>query len=108
MLEIYGDSEEWILRKSTTTVPTIFALYPAYPNPFNPATTIQFSVQTHGNSSLRIYDITGQLIETLVDDFLELGNHSVQWNASNFSSGIYFYKLTSGNQTITNKMVLMK
>ena len=108
VLELIGDSEKWVLRKFITTVPTIFALHTAYPNPFNPVTTIQFSVQTHGNASLRIYDITGKLVETLVDDFIEPGNHSVQWHASNFSSGIYFYKLTSGNKTTTNKMILMK
>ena len=101
VLELIGDSEKWVLRKFTTTVPTIFALHTAYPNPFNPVTTIQFSVQTHGNTSLQIYDTTGKLVETLVDDFLEPGNHSVQWHASNFSSGIYFYKLTSGNKTTT-------
>ncbi len=95
VLEVNGDSEKWRLRKFRTTVPTIFALHTAYPNPFNPVTTIQFSVQTHGNASLQIYDITGKLVETLVDEFLEPGNHSVQWNASNFSSGIYFYNFTT-------------
>jgi len=103
--------EQLILRKSASTVPTTFALHPAYPNPFNPITTIRFEipfVKTHSNASLQIYDITGRLVDTLIDEIIEPGYHTVQWNASKVSSGIYFYKLTSDNQSITKKLVLMK
>ena len=104
--------EQWILRKTTSSqFPTEFALFPAYPNPFNPVTTIQFSipnVETLHAMSVRIYDIQGRLVETLVDEKLSPGNHSVQWNADGASSGIYFILLDGGEQTEIQKVVLMK
>ncbi len=84
-----------------------------YPNPFNPETTIAFSVPTTGPASLKIYNLKGQLIRTLVDDVREAGNHTVVWNGkdsndSSVSSGLYFYRLTNDGKTITRKMLLSK
>ena len=111
VLEQRSVSDTFILRKSTTTVPAVFALLPAYPNPFNPVTTIQFSipiVQTRHAVSLQIYDITGKLVGTLMDEELRPGHHTIQWNASGLSSGIYFVRLQSGDFSKSQKLILLK
>jgi hypothetical protein len=79
-----------------------------YPNPFNPSTEISFSIPTAGNTSLEIYNILGQKVATLVNKELNLGLHKYQFDASNLSSGIYFYKLQSNNFTSIKKMMLIK
>jgi hypothetical protein len=79
-----------------------------YPNPFNPATKISFYLPDAGNITLKIYDLLGKEVATLVDDNLNAGNYSVEWNAANYSSGIYLYKLKSANYTETKKMLLVK
>jgi hypothetical protein len=103
------EAEKWILRKTTSPkVPTEFALFPAHPNPFNPVTTIRFSVPELSEINVSIYDIQGRLVETLVDENLSSGNHSVQWNASGFSSGVYFLKLESSDYSQIEKLMLLK
>lgn len=84
-----------------------------YPNPFNPSTTISFSLNTGGKIDLVIYNMKGQQIKTLVNETLESGNHSVLWDGTDdhdqlVTSGIYFYKLKTENSVSTKKMVLMK
>jgi len=111
VLELRSEPKILVLRKSITPqIPLEFALFPAYPNPFNPVTTIQYSipVQTHRNASLQIYDITGRLVSTLVDKILEPGSHTVQWNANNFSSGVYFAEFVSGDYRQIQKLILLK
>ncbi|MEW6061284.1 MAG: GLUG motif-containing protein [Bacteroidota bacterium] len=103
--------------------PQKFALMQNYPNPFNPTTTIQYSVgtdahpsnnNTHGRASvptfttLKIYDVLGREVATLVNEVKEAGNYSVQWNASKFSSGIYYARLQSGEQVQMKKMLLLR
>jgi hypothetical protein len=92
------------------TLPGQFALYPAYPNPFNPVTTIRFDVgdATADITSLRIYDITGRNVATLVNEQMDPGNYELQWNASGHPSGVYFSELISGSTRLTQKMVLLK
>jgi hypothetical protein len=90
------------------TNPVSFSILSNYPNPFNPTTTIQFSVSTMTIASLGIYDISGRLVETLVRGDFEAGEHEVIWNAVNHSSGIYFVKLTSGKNRSVQKLVLLK
>lgn len=86
-----------------------FQLFPAYPNPFNPTTTIRFLVENKQlKASLDIYDVNGRLVETILDGPIVSGNHEIQWNASNYSSGIYFAKLIVGNNVNTQKLVLVK
>ncbi len=85
----------------------------AYPNPFNPSTTIIFSLEKSGNTSLEIYNQKGQLVKTLVNGNLSAGSHKFVWNGdaengSAVSSGLYFYRLKSGKFSSTKKMVLMK
>ncbi|HEY3250985.1 MAG TPA: T9SS type A sorting domain-containing protein, partial [Ignavibacteria bacterium] len=94
-------------------VPRDFKLYQNYPNPFNPTTTIRFEIPSlkgaRGmNASLIIYDALGKEVATLVNEKLTSGAYEVDWNASNFASGVYFYKLTSDIYSETKKMVLTK
>ena len=89
-------------------VPIDFMLYHPYPNPFNPTTTIQFSINTRNTASLGIYDISGKFVETLVRGDFEAGEHEVIWNAFNHTSGIYFVELTSGKNRLVQKLVLLK
>ena len=88
--------------------PQSFALYPSYPNPFNPITTIRFSVEARHALHLRVYDISGRLIETLVNGEMKPGNHEIQWNASQYASGVYFIELVSGDQRQVQKLLLLK
>ena len=92
------------------SLPNNFALYPAYPNPFNPNTTITIDVpaQTHSNASLRIYDITGRLVATLVDEQLAPGTHTIQWQPQNLSSGLYIVQLKAGQKTFNQKITFIK
>jgi bilirubin oxidase len=94
---------------ANVTLPIDFSLFPVYPNPFNPTTTIRFHlVGMQHTASLRIYDISGQLVETLVNEKLNAGEHEIKWNAVNQSSGVYFIRLQSGGFFETEKIVLMK
>ena len=92
----------------TPQVPIEFALLQNYPNPFNPQTTISYTLQQPSNVSLSIYNIKGQLVETLVNEVQQSGFHSVVWNAKHISTGIYFYHITAGNFTDTKKCVILK
>ena len=89
--------------------PNQFKLYPAYPNPFNPLTTIQFDVETVSSKSvLNIYNISGENVATLINERLKSGSYEVQWDASSFSSGVYFSELISGGKRVSQKMILLK
>jgi photosystem II stability/assembly factor-like uncharacterized protein len=99
-------------------VPRIINLFQNYPNPFNPTTKIKFDIPTPlnppeggklgANVTLRIYDILGREAATLVNEQLKPGSYEVEWNASKFSSGIYFYTLITGEFTQTKKLILIK
>ncbi|MCK5051406.1 MAG: T9SS type A sorting domain-containing protein [Candidatus Cloacimonetes bacterium] len=88
-------------------------LHGNYPNPFNPVTSISYSIVETGNVELEIYNLRGQLVKTLVNDVKEAGEYTAIWNGTDntnksVSSGVYFYKMKSGNYTATKKMILMK
>jgi len=86
-----------------------FKLFPAYPNPFNPTTTIRFDLQeTSHPISLQIYDITGRIMETLIYEKIEPGQHEVQWDASASASGVYFVELVSDKNRSVQKLILLK
>jgi hypothetical protein len=89
-------------------VPSDYSLEQNYPNPFNPSTTINFSIPVAGFVTLDIYNAIGQKVASLVNETKSAGNYSVDFNASTLTSGIYFYKISSGNFTETKKMILMK
>lgn len=89
-------------------IPVKFMLSQNYPNPFNPATTIKFAVPVAGLIKLSVYDILGREIKILANENLAAGSYSVNWNASNYPSGIYFYRLEGSDFTETKKMILLK
>ena len=89
-------------------IPSQFKLYPAYPNPFNAQTTIQYDLIKDSPLNIGIYDILGQRIATLLNQKQPAGHYQVIWNARDVSSGIYFYKIQAGDYSETKKMVLMK
>ena len=84
------------------------SLDPAYPNPFNPTTTIEFSIPQSEFVTVKVYNIVGNEITTLINDELSIGNHSIQWDGSHRPSGVYFVKIESGGFVQTRKMVLLK
>lgn len=88
--------------------PVSYSLQQNYPNPFNPETTISFTIANRGNVTLKVYDVTGREIATLLDDYRAAGEHKISFNASSLPSGVYFYRLTSGSFTQTKKMELIK
>ncbi len=89
-------------------LPTKYELRQNYPNPFNPSTAISYSILKSGLVTLRIYDILGKEVATLFNGQKTPGNYAVNFNASNLSSGIYFYILESGSFISTKKMVMLK
>jgi hypothetical protein len=82
--------------------------FTSYPNPFNTTTTISFDLPVSVNARLEVYNLIGQKIATLVEGCIKAGNHSIQWEAAGYSSGIYFYKLTAGDRVITKRTTLLK
>ena len=93
----FKSNEIYIIEDASATseTPHSFKLAKAFPNPFNPVTTISFEVPHKSNVKLEVYDITGSKIRTLADNVFRAGYHSLSWDASNVSSGIYFVKMQS-------------
>jgi len=90
------------------TLPTAYSLSQNYPNPFNATTTIKYQLPAEGDVKLEVYNLFGQKVATLVDGKQQAGYRSVNWDASEISSGLYFYKLTVGDFTETRRMMLVK
>jgi len=95
------------------TVPAEFALYPNYPNPFNPTTTIGYDLPVNANVNIAIYDLLGKQVTTLVNEDQLAGTQSIIWDATDatgtsVTSGVYFYRLQTGSFQETGKMVLLK
>ena len=116
---ISGDSSRLILaaRDSlsitnvdpiSSNIPDKFTLLQNYPNPFNPSTNIRFNLQKADDVTLKIFDISGKLISTLINEKKPPGEYIVSFNGANLSSGVYFYTLQSGQIIETKKMVLLK
>ena len=90
-----------------------YKLHQAYPNPFNPSTTIKYEVGSIGNVKLEIYNLKGELINTLVNDWHHLGSHEIAWNGKNHQgmqvpSGTYIYRLTSAGISFSKNVTLLK
>jgi hypothetical protein len=88
--------------------PLNFELQQNYPNPFNPITTIQFQLANDGQTQLKVYDILGREISTVINQELKAGIHKINWDSSKVASGVYFYRLSSGNFVDTKKMIVAK
>ena len=122
--EINGSSPNQILwdflssgcDSTTTVIDTIsaidkinrFKMFRNYPNPYNPQTTITFIMPHSEHIELKVYDVNGKVVQTLVNDTKNRGMHSVHWNAENVSSGVYFYKIVAGEFVMMHKMMLVK
>jgi hypothetical protein len=98
----------WTDVKSVDALPEEFTLSQNYPNPFNPSTTIEYQITKSGMTTLKVYNVLGQEVATLVDGVVSAGSHEATFDASRLSSGIYFYTLRSGSFVETKKMVLLK
>ena len=107
ILEVLLAGEELVVD-NPVAVPFQFELFPAYPNPFNPTTTISFRVETLHATSLHIYDITGRVVNELLNGDLVAGEHELVWDAAGKSSGIYFVRLQSGSKVQSQKLILIK
>ena len=106
--EIWGDGTIGVDDNRNIQTPQ-FRLNQNYPNPFNPVTTINYQLEKSGYVELKIYNIQGQLIETLVNEKQNQGGHSVLWDAEGISSGMYFYEISvDGNLTAAKKAIHVK
>ncbi|MBD3219278.1 MAG: DUF4397 domain-containing protein, partial [candidate division Zixibacteria bacterium] len=90
------------------TVPQEFELGQNYPNPFNPTTNISFSLPESGKVTLRVYNVLGQEVRTLADEYMDAGVHTIQFDANDLSSGMYFYRINTESFTESKKMMLVK
>jgi len=96
------------VKSTINPVPTSFALNQNFPNPFNPSTQISFQLPSDSRMTLKVYDVLGREVATLIDGYQTAGVHQVQFNAQNLSSGIYFYRLSASGQDFVKKMLLLK
>ena len=97
-----------VVSNDNSIIPIKYSLFQNHPNPFNPITTITYQLPAPCSVLIAIYNIQGQLVEQLVDSREGLGYHEVVWDADNFASGIYLYKLTTDDFTSTKKLLLLK
>ena len=88
--------------------PSGFALLQSHPNPFNPITVINYNLPLATQVRLELFNLSGQRVATLVNEHQEAGQHSVTWDARDYSSGVYFSKLTAGEQTVRRRMLLLR
>jgi len=91
-----------------STIPENFSLEQNYPNPFNPTTGIKFSIPAGNNVTLKVYDLTGRVVATLINEYKPAGSYEVTFDAADLSSGVYYYSISSGEFSKTMKMVLVK
>ncbi len=96
------------VKKSNSNVPESYGLQQNYPNPFNPATIISYQLAAGGFVSIKIYDVLGDLVDTLVDEYKNAGRYSVNFDASKLSSGVYYYRMEAGSYSDSKKMILLK
>ncbi|MDP3829649.1 MAG: T9SS type A sorting domain-containing protein, partial [Ignavibacteriaceae bacterium] len=101
--DVYTKGEE-----EFTNLPNEFMLFQNYPNPFNPITYIEYATDQPAIVTLSIYDVLGNLVSSLVNEYKTSGKYSVKFDANQLTSGIYFYRLTSGNNQSVKKMLLIR
>ena len=96
------------VKQISSEIPEGFSLYQNYPNPFNPITKIRFDIRRSSNVRLIVYDILGREVAALVNEKLGAGSYEVDWNGSDYPSGVYFYKLSTDGFSDVKKMILVK
>jgi hypothetical protein len=97
-----------VKEENLSNISSEFTISQNYPNPFNPTTTIKYSVSKQSIVAIKVYDVLGREIETLVNDEKSTGNYKVEFDASKLTSGIYFYRMQAGDFVETKKIILMK
>jgi hypothetical protein len=116
IIELAGDVDGWTSNGVFTIsglveveqVPEEYGLDGAYPNPFNPVTTLSFKLPMDSQVSIQVYNVQGRLVETLTDHNMQAGYHAITWNADQHSSGMYFVKMIAGDHISTQKLLLVK
>ncbi|HAY34191.1 MAG TPA: hypothetical protein DCY06_08635 [Bacteroidetes bacterium] len=103
-----AEEDNFGITNNDSNIPTEYSLNQNYPNPFNPNTNIRYDLPNDNFVSIKIYDITGREIKSLVNEFKPAGRYIIAFNASNLSSGIYYYKIKAGDFTQVKKMMLIK
>jgi hypothetical protein len=113
--KLFDASVSWAMGDGVTSigdekngVSSEFLLYNNYPNPFNPITTIRYHLQNASNVTMRIYNISGQEVETLVNEYQTAGEHEITWQPKALPGGIYFYRLKAGEFSETKKLILQR
>jgi hypothetical protein len=107
--EVYSEmGENIVTEKERSPENRTLVLYPNRPNPFNPITTISYVLPKRESVMLSIYDVSGKLVDNLVNEVEEAGQHDVVWDASGVASGVYFYRITTPSGTFTRKLVVLK
>lgn len=114
LVVIFEDGRPATSFETSLTTPSIdLVLFQNHPNPFNPTTTISFTLPVRAHTNLSVFNLKGRLVKNLVDDMMDKGAKEIEWDASDtygnpLSSGVYFYRLVSGNKVLTRKLVLIK
>lgn len=90
------------------TIPNEFTLYQNYPNPFNPTTVISYQLPVSSNVSIKVYDLLGREVSTLVEEYKQAGKYQINFNADGLSSGVYYYQLKTGNFIQTKKLIFLR
>ena len=98
---LVGDVDKFI-------VPDVFSLDDPYPNPFNPSTSVDFYLSESEYVNASIFNINGQIVDVIVDEEISYGNHTFNWDASNYPSGIYFLRVKSKTHSVSQKLILIK
>jgi len=96
------------LENNKNTIPDNFKVYQNYPNPFNPSTSISFYIPASQFIEITVYDVLGHKVEILISEKVSAGRHSYRWQADNYNSGVYFYKIRAGQEIKVNKMILSR
>jgi flagellar hook assembly protein FlgD len=104
----YGAASEIQDEKSNIHFLSMFKLSQNYPNPFNPTTAIGYQLSAVSDVDLSIYNLLGQKVATLVNECQQAGHHQVEWDASGFASGVYYYRIEAGEFVAVRKMVLLR
>ena len=105
---VVGDGFNAFSLSREFIIPVEFSLKSAYPNPFNPVTTLEFGIPIEAEVSISVYNLQGKEVISLMDGNLDAGYHSVVWNADRHSSGVYFVKMIAGKYVNTQKLMLIK
>jgi hypothetical protein len=107
-ISAFYDINTGVADQSHVVIPSQFALAQNFPNPFNPSTTIRFAIPSPGFVTLKVFDVLGREVATLVRDRVAAGEYSVAWNAVSCASGVYYYKLETTNAVLVKKMILLR